>query len=84
MCSSDLPRAYLGAVIGAEYVLRLLPKGTHDYAQFIRPSELANEARRHGLNLLDLRGVAYNPFTTRAHLTRDPRINYLAHFRRSS
>lgn len=74
------PKAYLMAVIGAEYVLRLLPCGTHDYRKFIRPSELAGWARAHGLLLQDLRGLGYNPITHRYRLTRDISVNYLAHF----
>ncbi|NKC14614.1 MAG: bifunctional 2-polyprenyl-6-hydroxyphenol methylase/3-demethylubiquinol 3-O-methyltransferase UbiG [Gammaproteobacteria bacterium] len=75
-------KAYLGAVVGAEYVLGLLPRGTHDYQRFIRPSELAAEGRRCALELLDVTGLAYNPFTGKAWLSSDPHINYLAHFRR--
>lgn len=74
------PKAYLMAVIGAEYVLRLLPCGTHDYRKFIRPSELAGWARTHGLLLRDLRGLGYNPLTHRYRLIRDISVNYLAHF----
>lgn len=75
------PRAYLFAIVGAEYLLRLLPKGTHDYSQFIRPSELAAWARPQ-LKLQDLRGLSYNPLTRRYSLSRDIGVNYLAHFRR--
>lgn len=75
------PRAYLFAIVGAEYLLRLLPKGTHDYSQFIRPSELAAWARPQ-LELQDLRGLSYNPLTRRYSLSRDIGVNYLAHFRR--
>jgi SAM-dependent methyltransferase len=57
------PKAYLLAVIGAEYVLRMLPRGTHDYARFIKPSELLRWARSVGLDALDLRGMTYNPLT---------------------
>ncbi|MBT6274269.1 MAG: bifunctional 2-polyprenyl-6-hydroxyphenol methylase/3-demethylubiquinol 3-O-methyltransferase UbiG [Chromatiales bacterium] len=75
--------AYLGAVVGAEYVLRLLPRGTHDYQRFIRPSELDDTARALGLCLQDVAGLHYNPLTRVARVTRDPRINYLAHFTRN-
>ena len=75
------PRAYLFAIVGAEYLLRLLPKGTHDYSQFIRPSELAAWARPQ-LELQDLPGLSYNPLTRRYSLSRDIGVNYLAHFRR--
>jgi 2-polyprenyl-6-hydroxyphenyl methylase/3-demethylubiquinone-9 3-methyltransferase len=74
------PKAYLLAVIGAEYVLRLLPCGTHDYRKFIRPSELAAWARAQGLLLRDLRGLGYNPLTRRYTLIEDVAVNYLAHF----
>ena len=73
------PRSYLFAVIGAEYVLGLLPKGTHDYARFIRPSELARAARASGLRVLEMTGLAYNPFTKHYRLVADCGVNYLAH-----
>lgn len=74
--------AYLGAVLGAEYLLRLLPRGTHDYQRFIRPSELEQAARGCALVLTDISGLSYNPFSQTARLTTDPSINYLAHFQR--
>lgn len=74
------PKAYLLAILGAEYVLRMLPKGTHDYAQFIRPSELAAWARRSGLALDDLTGIRYNPLSRTFSLARDIDVNYLAAF----
>jgi 2-polyprenyl-6-hydroxyphenyl methylase/3-demethylubiquinone-9 3-methyltransferase len=70
-------KAYLLAVIGAEYVLRLLPKGTHDYARFIRPSELSGWCREAGLRALELTGMTYNPLTRRYRLGRDCDVNYL-------
>lgn len=73
------PKAYLLAVIGAEYVLRMLPRGTHDYARFIKPSELLRWARRVGLDGLDLRGMSYNPLGGRYTLGRDTDVNYLLH-----
>ena len=73
-------KAYALAVVGAEYVMGLLPRGTHDYARFIKPSELDAAARRHGLALKHLAGMAYNPLTRRAHISRDVSVNYLAHF----
>jgi 2-polyprenyl-6-hydroxyphenyl methylase / 3-demethylubiquinone-9 3-methyltransferase len=76
------PRAYLFAVLGAEYVLRLLPPGTHTYERFIRPSELAAWARAAGLAVQDVRGLDYDPFGRRARLTADARVNYLMHLRR--
>jgi 2-polyprenyl-6-hydroxyphenyl methylase/3-demethylubiquinone-9 3-methyltransferase len=76
------PRAYLMAVVGAEYVLRLLPAGTHTYEKFIRPSELAAWARAAGLVLVDVAGLEYDPFSRSARLTSDARVNYLMHFQR--
>lgn len=72
------PKAYLLAVIGAEYVLGLLPKGTHDYRKFIRPSELEQWARGAGLALNDLTGLHYNPLTRSYRLGGDVDVNYLA------
>ncbi len=76
------PAAYVTAILGAEYVLGLLPRGTHDYERFLRPAELARCARRHGLELLDVSGMRYNPITRRARLGGAPRVNYLARLRR--
>ncbi len=73
------PKAYLLAVVGAEYVLGLLPKGTHDYDKFIKPHELATAVRRAGLVVQDIRGIGYNPFTRSARLTHDVDVNYLLH-----
>jgi 2-polyprenyl-6-hydroxyphenyl methylase/3-demethylubiquinone-9 3-methyltransferase len=73
------PKSYLFAIIGAEYVLRMLPKGTHDYAHFIRPSELARWLRTSGLDVMDLTGLTYHPLTGRYALSRDVSINYLVH-----
>ncbi len=75
-------RAYLQAVLGAEYVLRLLPTGTHSYDKFIRPSELAEWARDAGLVTIDVMGIAYDPFARQARLHTDARINYLVHLRK--
>lgn len=71
------PWAFAAAIVGAEYVLRLLPHGTHHYAQFLRPSELASMARRVGLVLDEVRGMAYNPLNRTATLTSNTAINYL-------
>jgi len=71
------PKAYLFAVIGAEYVLRLLPKGTHDYRRFVRPSELARWCRDAGLRAAAMAGMSYNPFSRRYGLGRDCDVNYL-------
>ena len=75
-------KAYLLAVIGGEYLLRLLPRGTHDYEKFIRPSELDAWARSTGLTLDELRGLIYNPVTRRYSLSGDVDVNYLARLRR--
>lgn len=72
------PLAFGAAIAGAEYALRLLPRGTHRYAQFIRPSELASGLRAAGLELEDLSGIAYNPFTRRARIVQSTQVNYLA------
>ena len=78
------PKAYLFAVIGGEYLLRLLPRGTHDYARFIKPSELVGFARRAGLEADDLVGMTYNPLTRTYRLEADTSINYIATFRRDA
>jgi 2-polyprenyl-6-hydroxyphenyl methylase/3-demethylubiquinone-9 3-methyltransferase len=78
------PLAFLFAIVGAEYVARALPRGTHTYLKFIRPSELAEWGRAAGLELRDLTGIDYNPLTRAFALSRDSNVhvNYLAHFRR--
>jgi 2-polyprenyl-6-hydroxyphenyl methylase / 3-demethylubiquinone-9 3-methyltransferase len=74
------PKSYLFAIVGAEFVLKLLPKGTHDYAKFIRPSELAEWLRHADLNLLRMTGMVYNPLTQHYSLNeRDVDVNYLMH-----
>jgi 2-polyprenyl-6-hydroxyphenyl methylase / 3-demethylubiquinone-9 3-methyltransferase len=70
-------KAFLFAIVGAEHVLRLLPKGTHEYARFIRPSELAHWCRDARLELADTRGMDYNPITRRYRLCADTSVNYL-------
>ena len=70
-------KAYLQAVIGAEYVLNLLPRGTHDYTKLIRPAELAHFCRDGGLQVGEIIGMGYNPFTKIYALNNDPRVNYL-------
>jgi 2-polyprenyl-6-hydroxyphenyl methylase / 3-demethylubiquinone-9 3-methyltransferase len=77
------PKAYLLAVLGAEYVLGLLPKGTHDYDKFIKPSELAFAVRRAGLLVKDITGMRYNPFTRTCALSSDVDVNYLLHASKS-
>ena len=76
------PKAYLLAVLGAEYVLRLLPRGTHDYARFIRPAELAAFARTTGLEVSAITGMTYHPLTRVYSLGRDVDVNYLLACRR--
>jgi 2-polyprenyl-6-hydroxyphenyl methylase/3-demethylubiquinone-9 3-methyltransferase len=76
------PKAFLFAIVGAEHLLRLLPKGTHEYARFIRPSELAQWCRDAGLELMQTRGMEYNPFTRRYWLSADTSVNYLLACRR--
>lgn len=72
-------KSYLFAVVGAEYVLNLLPKGTHDYAKFIKPAELSGWARASGLNVSALKGMSYQPITQRYFLNDDVSVNYLIH-----
>ena len=76
-------KAFLLAIVGAEYPLRLLPRGTHDYERFIRPSELAAWARSSGLELVDLSGIEYNPMTRRFSRSDDATVNYLVHLTRA-
>lgn len=71
------PKAFLLAIVGAEYLLKLLPRGTHEYDRFLRPSELAHHVRRVGLELIDSQGLSYNPVTRRYRLAPDTSVNYL-------
>lgn len=73
------PKSYLFAIVGAEYLLRLLPKGTHDYAKFIRPSEMESWARHANLKMRDLTGLSYNPISQQYSLSSDLDVNYMAH-----
>jgi 2-polyprenyl-6-hydroxyphenyl methylase/3-demethylubiquinone-9 3-methyltransferase len=73
------PKSYLFAIIGAEYVLKLLPKGTHDYAKFIKPSELTHFARLAGLDVKEYTGLTYNPLTKIYSSTTDISVNYAIH-----
>jgi len=75
-------KSYALAVVAAEYLLRLLPKGTHDYAKFLTPAEIATSARRAGLESKAITGVAYNPVTKVFRLSDDPDVNYMMAFRR--
>ena len=76
------PKSFLLAIVGAEYVLKLLPRGTHEYARFIRPSELAAHCRAAGLSVTDVTGMTYNPLTKVYSLGRDVDVNYLVGTRR--
>ena len=71
------PKAYLFAIVGAEYLLRMLPKGTHDYAKFITPAELSQFAREAGLQVDGLKGLSYNPLTKIYALNQDTDVNYM-------
>ena len=73
------PKSYLFAVIGAEYILNLLPKGTHDYEKFIKPSELAGWIRNSGLTTKETIGLSYNPITNNYWLGKDIQVNYMVH-----
>lgn len=73
------PKAYLVAVLGAEYIMNILPKGTHDYKKFIRPSEMASWCRQASLNVNEVTGLSYNPFTKNYSLSDDVTVNYLIH-----
>nr|HQU63102.1 bifunctional 2-polyprenyl-6-hydroxyphenol methylase/3-demethylubiquinol 3-O-methyltransferase UbiG [Nitrosomonas sp.] len=74
-------KSYLFAIIGAEYILKLLPRGTHEYANFIKPSELARMARNAGLHDEELIGMTYNPFTKVYTLGNDADVNYIMAYR---
>ena len=76
-------KAYLFAVVAAEYLLKLLPAGTHEYRNFIRPGELAVSCEQHGLEIEDISGFQYMPVARKAFLTRKPDINYLVHARKN-
>jgi 2-polyprenyl-6-hydroxyphenyl methylase/3-demethylubiquinone-9 3-methyltransferase len=74
------PKSYFFAIVGAEYVLNLLPKGTHNYEKFIRPSEIDKWARRNNLSIASMIGMTYNPITKRYRLEKDVSVNYLTHY----
>jgi 2-polyprenyl-6-hydroxyphenyl methylase/3-demethylubiquinone-9 3-methyltransferase len=73
------PKSYLFAILGAEYLLKLLPRGTHQYEKFIRPAELEQNLRQVGLTLQELAGLQYNPFTHRTCLNTDVSVNYIGY-----
>ncbi len=75
-------RSFLLAIVGAEYLLNLIPRGTHEYERLIRPAELARWARAAGLTLSAMAGIELNPFTGRVALSGNVSVNYLAHFQR--
>jgi 2-polyprenyl-6-hydroxyphenyl methylase/3-demethylubiquinone-9 3-methyltransferase len=77
------PKSFLFAIVGAEYVLNLLPRGTHEYMKFVRPSELASYCRSAGLEITASRGMEYNPITRRYWLSSDTSVNYLMAARKS-
>jgi 2-polyprenyl-6-hydroxyphenyl methylase / 3-demethylubiquinone-9 3-methyltransferase len=76
------PKSFLFAIIGAEYVLKLLPKGTHEYAKFVTPAELARMCRSAGLETAEVTGMTYNPFTKVYRLGHDASVNYIVHARK--
>ncbi len=76
------PLAWATAIVGAEYVLGLLPRGTHRYDRLIRPEELARACRQAGLDVVDISGMDYNPFSHTVHVGSRPRVNYLLHARK--
>ena len=78
------PKSYALLVLGAEYVLNILPRGTHEYGKFIKPSELAQALRDAGLDVLDISGMQYNPLTRNCRLSKDTSTNYLVHARKPS
>ncbi len=78
------PKAYLFAILGAEYLLNLLPRGTHDYGKFIKPSELSRMARTAGLDVTEVMGMSYNPVTRHYALGTDTSVNYLLHTTRNN
>tara|TARA_B110000211_G_C14006743_1_gene521187 strand:- start:335 stop:1039 length:705 start_codon:yes stop_codon:yes gene_type:complete len=73
------PKSFALAILGAEYLLNMVPKGTHDYKRFIKPSELASTIRANELSLLDITGITYNPFTKNYKLSRDIDVNFILH-----
>ena len=73
-------KSFLMAIVGAEYILKLLPKGTHEYDQLIKPSEMDQWARKANLKLIDLSGVSYNPINETFKLSNDVSVNYMMHF----
>ena len=77
------PKSYLFAIVGAEYILKMLPRGTHDWSKFIKPSELASMARHADLDMAEVMGMTYNPLSKVYKLERDTDVNYLMAFRKA-
>lgn len=77
------PKSFLMAIVAAEYILRMIPKGTHDYKSFIKPSELCAWARKANLSISDIIGISYNPVTQKFSLSNDQDVNYIAVFQKS-
>jgi len=73
------PKSFLFAIVGAEYVLNLLPKGTHEYNKFIKPSELSSMMRANSLEVIEVKGMSYNPITKNYWLGKNVDVNYLIH-----
>lgn len=76
------PKSYALAIVGAEYLMKMLPRGTHDYAKFIKPSELDEWARSAGLELVNIKGVSYNPFTGLFSQSQNVDVNYMVHYKK--
>jgi 2-polyprenyl-6-hydroxyphenyl methylase/3-demethylubiquinone-9 3-methyltransferase len=76
-------KSFALAIVGAEYLARLVPRGTHEYDRLLKPSEIARFARAAGLEVADIAGLAYDPLREQCSLTRDPSVNYLMHLKRS-
>jgi 2-polyprenyl-6-hydroxyphenyl methylase/3-demethylubiquinone-9 3-methyltransferase len=77
-------KAYLLAIVGAEYLLNLLPRGTHDYTRFLKPAELAHLCRDAGLEVVEIAGMRYNPFSRESSIGADTDVNYLVRARRNA
>jgi 2-polyprenyl-6-hydroxyphenyl methylase/3-demethylubiquinone-9 3-methyltransferase len=76
------PKAYLLLILGAEYLLNILPRGTHEYSKFIKPSELAQALRDAGLEIVEIKGMNYNPLTRKCRMSEDTNANYIVHARK--
>jgi 2-polyprenyl-6-hydroxyphenyl methylase / 3-demethylubiquinone-9 3-methyltransferase len=75
-------KSFLLAIVAAEYLFKLIPRGTHEYERLIRPAELARWARAAGMRVSEIAGIDFSPFTNQARLTRDAAVNYIAHLER--